>query len=142
MAIHDIRQERPDYAEVEQRATLRGLFNDLANEISSLFRQEVALMRAETTESITHARSGISWMAAGGVIAFAAVIVLLMAAVYGLSELMHPGWAALIVGVVALVVGLIALSVGRNHLKAKNMMPSRTVESLRRDANTVARRAP
>lgn len=142
MAVHDIRRERTGETADDQRTTLRALFNDLANEATSLVRQEVALMRAETTETMMHARSGISWLAAGGVIAFAAVIVLLMAAVYGLSEVMHPGWAALIVGVAALVVGLIALGVGRSHLKARNMMPSRTAESLRDDADMVARRAP
>jgi len=142
MAIHDIQRERRDDAEDRQEATFRTLFNDLVNELTLLLRQEVALMRAEAMEAVGHARSGLMWLAAGGVLAFAAVIILLLAAVYGLTEIMHPGWAALIVGVAALVVGAIALGVGRNHLQARHMLPSRTAESLRDDANVVARRAP
>lgn len=144
MAVHDIHQEpyeREPYARrPNEQPPLRALFAELANEFSTLFRQEVALARAETSEKVAHARTGVVWLAAGGVIAFASLIILLMAAVYGLSEVMHPGWAALIVGGVALLIGLIAMASGRSHLKARNMMPRRTAESLRRDADVATRR--
>ncbi|HEX5515608.1 MAG TPA: phage holin family protein [Gammaproteobacteria bacterium] len=139
MAVHDINREARE-RELGEYRTLRSLFGELANEFTTLFRQEVALARAETSESISQARSGIVWLAAGGVIAFASLIILLMAAVYGLSEVMHPGWAALIVGGVALVIGLIAMASGRSHLRARSMMPRRTVESIRRDKDLATRR--
>ncbi|NLO79507.1 MAG: phage holin family protein [Xanthomonadaceae bacterium] len=139
MAVHDIRREHARRGESDQ-PPLRALFGELTAQLSMLFRQEVALARAETSEKIAQARSGVTWLVAGGVIAFASLFVLLMAGVYGLSELMHPGWAALIVGGAALLVGLLAMAAGRSRLKARNMMPQRTFESLRRDADVAARR--
>lgn len=144
MAVHDINRNRSGTeAEAqlrEEARSVRSLFSELGNEISTLFRQEVALMKAETGEKINQAKSGAISMAAGAGIAFMAGIILLMAAVYGLSELMHPGWAALIVGGVTLIAGLIMLNSGRRNLKTGNMMPHRTAESLKRDANVAARR--
>lgn len=139
MAVHDINRQYPE-REHEQR-TLRSLFTELADEITTLFRQEIALVRAETSEKVSQARSGVVWLAAGGVIAFASLIILLMAAVYGLSEVLHPAWSALIVGGVALLIGLIAMGSGRSHLKAGNMMPRRSAESIRRDAEVATRRS-
>lgn len=139
MAVHDINRQYPE-REHEQR-TLRSLFTELADEITTLFRQEIALVRAETSEKVSQARSGVVWLAAGGVIAFASLIILLMAAVYGLSEVIHPAWSALIVGGVALLIGLIAMGSGRSHLKAGNMMPRRSAQSIRRDAEVAARRS-
>lgn len=139
MAVHDIHRESHGRGPRDQ-APLRALLSELTSDFSNLFRQEVALARAETSEKVAQARTGVVWLAAGGVIAFASLIILLMAAVYGLSEVMHPGWAALIVGGVTLLIGLIAMASGRSHLKAKSMMPRRTVESLRRDADVATRR--
>ena len=146
MAIHDIERERAE-RESEQRASheaesrsFRSLFSELATEISTLFRQEIALARAETSDKVSQARSGVVWLAVGAVIALAGLIVLLDAAVYGLAEVMAPGWAALIVGGVAVLIGLIAIGSGRSHLKARNMMPRRTAESLRKDADVASRR--
>src|SRR5690606_14525369 len=95
---------------------------------------------AETSEESARAPSGGAWLVGGGVIAVAAVVGLVVGGVYGLSELMQPGWAALIVGGAALLVGLLAMAAGRSRLKARNMMPQRTFESLRRDADVAARR--
>lgn len=139
MAVHDIHRE-PHGRGPRDQAPLRALLSELTSDFSNLFRQEVALARAETSEKVAQARTGVVWLAAGGVIAFASLIILLMAAVYGLSEVMHPGWAALIVGGVTLLIGLIAMASGRSHLKAKSMMPRRTAESLRRDADVATRR--
>lgn len=139
MAVHDIRNRQEGRAEAEHR-TLRSLFRELANEISTLFRQEVALVKAETGEKVSQARNGLVSMVTGGAIAYAGLIILLMAAGFGLAEVMHPGWAFLIVGVATAIIGLIALSVGRKKLKTGNMMPHRTADSLRRDADVAARR--
>jgi ABC-type anion transport system duplicated permease subunit len=140
MAVHDIRPESSAQEVEHEHRTLRSLFTELANEITTLFRQEIALARADTSDKVSQARSGIVWLVSGGVISFAALIILLMSAVYGLSEVMHPAWSALIVGGVTLLIGLIALGSGRSHLRARNMVPRRTAESIRRDADVATRR--
>ena len=146
MAVHDInrtnRTGTEAEAQVRQEArTVASLFSELGNEITTLFRQEVALMKAETGEKVSQARNGAISIAAGAGIAFMAGIILLMAAVYGLSELMHPAWAALIVGGVTLIAGLILLNSGKNRLKTGSMVPRRSAESIKRDAEVAARRS-
>jgi len=62
-------------------------------------------------------------------------VILLQAAVAGLAAAgLAVGWASLIVGGVALILGLALLAFGINRLKAARLVPSRTVEQLRRDA--------
>lgn len=139
MAVHDINRDNRAEQEAQHRS-FRGLFGDLANELSTLFRQEVALVRAETNEKVSQARTGVTWLAVGGLISLVSLFVLAMSAVYALAEVMHIGWAALIVGGVALVIGLIFLASGRSHLKARNMMPQRSSESIRQDAEVARRR--
>jgi hypothetical protein len=41
---------------------------------------------------------------------------------------------------VTAIIGLIALSSGKKHLNANNMMPRRSAESLKRDADVATRR--
>jgi hypothetical protein len=63
-------------------------------------------------------------------------VVLLNAAVAALIDNgMRVYWAALIVGGAALLVGIILLAVGILRLKAKNLVPSKTIEQLQRDAS-------
>jgi hypothetical protein len=51
---------------------------------------------------------------------------------------MAPYWAALIIGGAVLIIGLILLAVGVSRFKAGNLVPSKTIEQLQRDA-TVAK---
>lgn len=143
MAIRRIHGEgthtEAEIHETDKRS-LRGLFSELGDEISTLFRQEIALARAETGEKVAQARSGATQMAVGAVLAFAGLFVLLMAGVYALSDIMHPGWAALIVGAAAALIGYAVLKSGSNNLKARNLVPERTTESLKRDADMAKRR--
>ena len=138
MAVYDIRRDRPGAAPEEQ--SVKSLFSELATELSTLFRQEVALAKAETTASLATAKAGITAIAAGAAVGFAGFIVLLFAAVYGLWAAMHIGWAALIVSVLTRIAAGLAVRSGIGKLKQRSMFPKRSVESLRRDAQLATRR--
>jgi hypothetical protein len=43
-------------------------------------------------------------------------------------------WAALIVGGAVVVVGLILVAIGITRFRARNLVPSKTIEQLQRDA--------
>jgi len=50
----------------------------------------------------------------------------------------HAAWLApLIVGLAVMVLGFIAVGIGKHELSGSNLMPSRTMESLRRDTQLV-----
>jgi hypothetical protein len=117
------------------------LLADLTTESTALVRNEIDLAKAEISEKVTQAGLAVAALAAGGLILFAGFLVLLDAAVFGLAKLLEPyGWpalAALIVAVGTMIVGAIMLMIGRSSLKATNLAPRRTTESLRRDTQMV-----
>ena len=118
--------------------SLMGLFSDLWREMSTLIHDELALAKAEMSEKASQVGSGVAAIAAGGAVLFAGFIVLLFAAVAGLALVLPPEQAAwlspLIVGAVVMIIGFIILAGGRRELKARNLAPQRTIESVRRDA--------
>jgi hypothetical protein len=121
--------------------SLSQLFSDLTAESTALVRKEVELAKAEVGEKVNQVTTAGIALAAGGALLFAGLIVLLFAAVFGLALLLEPtsppALSALIVAIVTMIIGGIALMIGRNRLKASNLAPRRTTESLRRDKDLV-----
>ena len=118
--------------------SLKDLLADLTESVTTLFRQEIQLARAETSEKITQVGVALGAIAGGAILALAALIVLLQALVIGITEAgVPPGWAALIVGVVVAVIAYVLIHKGTSDLKASNLAPDRTVSSLKRDAQVV-----
>ncbi len=117
-----------------------GLVRRLLDEVSTLFRQEIALASAEISRSVSGAKAGVGSIATGGAVAFAGFLFLVQALVLGLSEVMRPWLAALIVGIVVAAVGLILLKAGTTKLEPNALRPKRTEESLRRAKELLERR--
>lgn len=117
----------------KEEKSVTGLLSDLTRDITTLFRQEIRLVKTEMSEKVEKAESGLTMLVVGGAVAYAGFLMLLVAAILGLSLYVDPWIAALIVAVVILVVGLIMLGRGKSNLKARNLMPEKTVESLQRD---------
>jgi hypothetical protein len=112
------------------------LLSDVVTQLSTLFRKEVQLARAEMSEKVSEAGSAIPGIAGGGALAFGGLILLLMAAGALVSRVLDlaPGWGLLIVGVLAALAGYLLIRGGLSKLKATNLTPHRTAEQLSRDA--------
>ena len=118
--------------------SFKELFGDLTNSVSTLFRKEVELARAEASEKIGQAGFAAGSIAGGAILALAALIVLLQALVIALAELgLAPALAALIVGGIVAIIAFALIYKGINDLKASSLAPTRTVDSLRQDAHMV-----
>jgi hypothetical protein len=121
--------------------SLLALFSDLWRETSTLVHEEAELAKAEMSEKVSQMTTGLAELAIGGLIVFAGFIVTLIALSNGLAHLLpeeQADWLApLIVGVVVMVFGVISLLRGRSNMKAQNLAPERTMQSLRRDAQMV-----
>jgi hypothetical protein len=123
--------------------SLKDLLVDLSNSITTLFRKEIQLARAETSEKVTQIGVALGSIAGGAILALAALIVLLQALVIGIAEAGVPaGWASLIVGVIVAVIAYVLIHKGTSDLKASNLAPSRTVDSLKRDAQVAKEQVP
>jgi hypothetical protein len=130
--------EMTSRTDVPERRTLIGLFSDLWRETSALFRAEAELAKAELSEKVTQIQTAIISLAVGGAILLAAILFLLDAVVNGLAQVLPPEqapWLApLIVGAVVGIIGFVVLAKGRRDLEARSLTPTRTMHSLRRDA--------
>lgn len=114
------------------------LLRDLADNVSALVRQEMALARTEAQEKLQQTIIAIMSIVAGALIAFAALIVLLDALVYGLTEAGLERWlAALIVGGVVAIIGFILVRKGQKDLSATRLAPDRTAANVRKDLQLV-----
>jgi len=121
-------------AQLRDERSLGDLFSDLSRETTTLVRQEVQLAKAELTQSATEAARGIGMLVAGGAVAYAGLLFLLLAIVYGLIEAGWEAWlSALVVGLVVVVIGAILVLRARESLKPANLAPRRTVETLKED---------
>jgi len=111
------------------------LLTDLSRNTSSLFRNEIELVKAETSEKISQTFVAIGSIAGGAILAMAALLVLLQALVIAITELgVPPTLASLLVGGIVAIIAFIMIQQGTKKLKASQMVPERSISSLKRDA--------
>lgn len=97
--------------------SLSELFQTLTQGLSSLVSQELALIRAETTQAVSRTGAGLSLVLVGGVIIGGAALALAVGAIL-LTAIYFPTWIAVLgVGVVMLVIGLSLVIGGRQTLR-------------------------
>ena len=113
------------------------MITDVAGDVTKLFRQEVALAKAELKEEAVKASKAGGMLAGAGFAGYMVAVLLSLAAVFALASLMPHGWAAVVVAAVWAVVGGVLYAVGRNRMKDVDPVPRQTVETLREDAQWV-----
>jgi hypothetical protein len=114
--------------------SLPELFSDVTRESADLVRKEIELAKLEVTEGITALKSGALQMLLALPLLLGGFLVLLAAAVFGLdTQLQRPWLSALVVGIAVLLGGGVALLVGRSQLDKKDILPDRSIASLRED---------
>ena len=115
--------------------SLGQLFGDLSRQLSTLVRQEIDLARTETTQRVTAVTRDAALIGAGAALGYAGLLFLLAALVALLVYAGLDTWlAALLVGVVTLAVGGALVWRGREGLRTAKLVPERTIETLKDDA--------
>jgi hypothetical protein len=112
-------------------ASVGELIGEVAQDLSTLMRQELALAKAEVKAEAIKAGQAAGMLGAAG---FAGYMVLLFASVaawWGLAEVMAKGWAALVVTAVWAVIGAVLFAVGRRRIREVNPKPERTAETVK-----------
>ena len=113
--------------------SLGELFSELAQETSTLVRQEVALAKTEVTHKASRAGRHIGVLAAGGAVAYAGLLAI-VGAIIALLNAVMPLWvAALLVGIVVAIVGYVLVRRGLDALKREDFAPRETIETLKED---------
>jgi hypothetical protein len=113
--------------------SLGELFSELAQETSTLVRQEVNLAKTEMSQKASTAGKHLGVLAAGGALAYAGLLAILAGVIALLNDVM-PLWAsALLVGIVVAIVGYLLIRKGLDALKREDFAPRETIETLKED---------
>jgi hypothetical protein len=132
-------ETRPDIGMSDSDRSIAELFRQLSRDIGTLLRQESELARTEIRQKAAQVATAGLAFGSGGLVIFAGFLILLQAVVAWLAGVLgSTALAGLVVGGVALLVGVGLVLLGRNRMKADELVPRKTVESLRQDAELVA----
>ena len=123
-----------------EQESATGLLSRLVNDVTALFRSEIALAKSELADAATNAKLGLAALAIAFVVLLAGAQTLIAAVVLGLAEVMEPWAAAFIVGGVLAIGGLVMLTTAKRKLATMKRPVPRTQDSLQQDAAMIARR--
>ncbi|HEY9391168.1 MAG TPA: phage holin family protein [Mycobacteriales bacterium] len=124
-----------------QDQSTAALLRQLAEQVSTLVRDEVELARAELRQKGRRAGAGAGALGFGGVLALYGGGVLVAAATLAI-DLVLPAWlAALVVGAALLVVAGLAAAAGRSQIRrATPPVPEEALGSAREDLDAARER--
>jgi hypothetical protein len=117
--------------------SIGNLIGQVTGDLSTLFRQEVALAKTELKDEAVKAGKAGGMLAGAGFAGSMVAVLLSLALVFALGAVIPLGWAAVIVAVVWATVGGVLYVLGRNRLNDVDPVPRQTVETLREDAQWV-----
>ena len=112
------------------------LLSDVTTQLQQLVRKEIELGRAEIKQEVDKAVKGVAAFAVAGVLGLLAAVALVLAAGWGLAEVVPEGVAFLIVGVALLAVAGGLFMAGKNKVAEVNPVPEQTIETVKEDVET------
>ena len=112
----------------EPLSSVGDLISDIAQDLSTLVRQETELAKAELRQSATRAGKGAGMLGGAGVAGYFVLLFLSVALWWLIGSWVGLGWSALIVAVIWAIIAAVLASMGRTELKRVQGVP-RTVET-------------
>ena len=124
-------------AERKEERSIGELFSQLANDTTSLVRQEVLLAKVELGQKAAEVGRQVGLIALGGGVAYAGLLAVIAALILLLAQYI-PGWlSALIIGLVVMGTGYFLIQQHLNVLKHLDPTPRATVDTLKQDREWV-----
>ena len=115
--------------------TVTGIIEDLQN----IVRGEVQLARTEIKEDVGKLGKAAGMLGAAAFLALVGFIFLMLGVTYLLNKSIEMWMAAGLVGLVLLIIGGIFAMVGKNRMQEANLVPDKTIESLKEDKEWASR---
>lgn len=117
--------------------SLGTLFRELTQDLSTLFRSEIALAKLEMKQSVTRLGVGGVFFALAAFAALGASVLLVVVAILVLA-LWMPAWAAtLIIAVLMLIGAAVFVMLGRKKMQNLDFRPEATIENVKADLQTI-----
>lgn len=109
------------------------LASEVAKDLSTLVRQEMALAKAELQREAKTAGVAAGALGGAGFAGYFVLVFLSLGLMWGLDSWMPLGWAAVIVAALWAVIAAVLAVIGRSRLKKFNPKPERTIETVKED---------
>lgn len=116
------------------------LLSEVAEDLSTLMRQEVELAKAEVRLSAKRAGKGAGMLAGAGLSVWMVLLFASIAAWWGIGDSTGHGWSALIVAVIWLVIAAVLGLTGRREITAVSGAPQ-TAQTVREIPDAVRGKA-
>lgn len=113
--------------------SLGDLVGEVADDLSTLVRQELQLARAELGGEVKKAGKAGGLLGGAGYAGHMVALFASLALMFGLGALIPLGWSALVLALLWGVVGAVLYRRGRRELAAVNPKPEQTIESIKED---------
>ena len=118
------------------------LVKQLTEQVSTLVRDELKLAQVEMTRKGKQAGLGAGLLGGGGLIALYGAGCLIACAIIGLSHVVQPWLAALIVGAALLAIAGVAALIGKGRIQqATPPVPTEAAASVKADVEEIKERA-
>jgi hypothetical protein len=123
---------------IDADRSLGTIIKELMENISTLFRSEIALLKWEFKDTVAKLGGGIGLFAGALFLALVGVAFLFVTIVLGLVAFGVPAWlSALIVTVVLFVVAGALAMMGKKKFAATQFLPTQSVEQIKSDIETI-----
>jgi tetrahydromethanopterin S-methyltransferase subunit G len=103
--------------EAEDGRTLGEVMGDLTRNVSTLLQQEVALAKAELSQSGKRAGKGIGLFAGAAIAGILFLVFLSVSAWWGLGQFIGNEWSALVVAAIWVIVAIILALAGKKEME-------------------------
>ena len=113
--------------------SLGELFSELAQDTSTLVRQEMTLAKTEMSQKASRVGKDVGFLAAGGAVAYAGLLAVLAGIIVLLGQIIPMWLSALLVGLVVAGVGYFLVRKGLEALKREELAPRQTIETIKED---------
>jgi len=112
--------------EAEDGRSLGEVMGDLTRNVSTLLQQEVALAKAELSQSGKRAGKGIGLFAGAAIAGILFLVFLSVSAWWGLGQFMGNEWSALVVAAIWVIVAIILALAGKKEMERIRGLPQTT----------------
>ena len=125
-----------------QEHSVGELVKQMTEQVSTLVRDELKLAQIEMTSKGKQAGLGAGLLGGGGLIALYGVGCLIACAIIGLSHVVAPWLAALVVGAALLAIAGVAALIGKGRIRqAAPPVPTEAAASVKADVEAIKERA-
>jgi len=121
-----------------ERESLGELLQEVSRDLSTLFRQEVELAKAELKESAKKAGKGAGLFGGAGVAGLLALVFVSIAVWWALGYLIGNAWSGLVVAVIWGIVAAVLAMTGKKEIEEIDGAPQ-TVDTLKEIPETLKR---